>query len=266
VLSFRLDHPERATMPIAYLRGLTSPSRTDSANRRLGCALAFVAGAANAGGFLAVGQYTSHMSGLVSSIADNLVLGQAAFVFSAIGAVGAFLGGAATSAVLINWGRQRRAHSVFATPLLLEAALLLVFGVLGANLETHRVWDVPLTVALLCFVMGLQNAMITKISKAEIRTTHVTGLVTDIGIEIGKSLYWNRGVARDDAGYVRANHARLALLSALFAMFMLGGFAGAIGFAHLGFATTVPLAALLLLFSSVPLADDLAAGRRRARR
>ena len=60
-------------MPIAYLRGLTSPSRTDSANRRLGCALAFVAGAANAGGFLAVGQYTSHMSGLVSSIAERLV-------------------------------------------------------------------------------------------------------------------------------------------------------------------------------------------------
>jgi uncharacterized membrane protein YoaK (UPF0700 family) len=155
---------------------------------------------------------------------------------------------------------------VFATPLLLEAALLLVFGMLGANLETHRVWDVPLTVALLCFVMGLQNAMITKISKAEIRTTHVTGLVTDIGIEIGKSLYWNRGMSRDDAAYVRANYARLVLLSSLFAMFMLGGFAGAIGFAHFGFATTVPLAAVLLLFSCVPLADDLAAGRRRARR
>lgn len=252
-------------MPIAYLRGLTSPSRTDSSNRRLGCALAFVAGAANAGGFLAVGQYTSHMSGLVSSIADNLVLGQAALVGSAVGAVGAFLCGAATSALLINWGRQRRAHSVFATPLLLEAALLLVFGVLGANLETHRVWDVPLTVALLCFVMGLQNAMITKISKAEIRTTHVTGLVTDIGIEIGKALYWNRGLARDDAAYVRGNHARLVLLASLFAMFMAGGLAGAIGFTHVGFVTTVPLAALLLLFASVPLADDFTAVRRRTR-
>src|SRR3954454_2440824 len=108
-------------MPINYLRGFTAPERSDVANRRLGRSLAFVAGAANAGGFLAVGQYTSHMSGLVSSIADNLVLGQIAFVFSAIAAVGAFLGGAATSAVLINWGRQRRAHSVFATPLLLEA-------------------------------------------------------------------------------------------------------------------------------------------------
>ncbi|WP_244850839.1 YoaK family protein [Caballeronia sp. SL2Y3] len=252
-------------MPISYLRGLTSPARTDSANRRLGCALAFVAGAANAGGFLAVGQYTSHMSGLVSSIADNVVLGQAALVFSALGAVLAFVCGAATSALLINWGRQRAAHSVYATPLLLEACLLLVFGMLGSNLETHRVWDVPATVALLCFVMGLQNAMITKISKAEIRTTHVTGLVTDIGIELGKSLYWNRGMSRTDANYVRANHARLALLSSLLAMFVAGGFAGAIGFAHLGFMTTVPLAALLLLFSSVPVVDDLAASRRRMR-
>ncbi|GAB5095594.1 MULTISPECIES: YoaK family protein [unclassified Caballeronia] len=253
-------------MPIAYLRGLTSPSRTQSANRRLGCALAFVAGAANAGGFLAVGQYTSHMSGLVSSIADNFVLGQAALVFSAMSAVLAFVAGAATSALLINWGRQRAAHSVFAVPLVLEACLLLVFGVLGANLEAHRFWDVPMTVMLLCFVMGLQNAMITKISKAEIRTTHVTGLVTDIGIELGKSLYWNRRVGRDDERYVCANHARLALLSSLFAMFIAGGFAGAVGFAHLGFIATVPLAALLLLFAAVPVMDDLSAGLRRARK
>ncbi|GGD77009.1 YoaK family protein [Caballeronia grimmiae] len=250
-------------MPISYLRDLTSPSRTDSANRRLGCALAFVAGAANAGGFLAVGQYTSHMSGLVSSVADHLVLGQMAFAFSALGAVLAFLAGAATSALLINWGRQRAAQSVFATPLLLEACLLLAFGVLGANLETHRVWDVPATVALLCFVMGLQNAMITKISKAEIRTTHVTGLVTDIGIELGKILYWNRGVSRGDERYVRANHARLALLGSLLGMFVAGGFVGALGFAHLGFMATVPLAVLLLLFSSVPVVDDLSAVRRR---
>jgi uncharacterized membrane protein YoaK (UPF0700 family) len=65
---------------------------------------------------------------------------------------------------------------------MLEALLLLCFGLLGANLEQHRWLFVPATVALLCFAMGLQNAMITEISKAEIRTTHVTGLVTDIGI------------------------------------------------------------------------------------
>jgi hypothetical protein len=57
-------------MPIQYLRRLTSPERSEDANRRLGQSLAFVAGAANAGGFLAVKQYTSHMSGIVSAIAD----------------------------------------------------------------------------------------------------------------------------------------------------------------------------------------------------
>ena len=59
-------------MPIQYLRRLTSPQRTDDANRRLGQSLAFVAGAANAGGFLAVKQYTSHMSGIVSAMADDI--------------------------------------------------------------------------------------------------------------------------------------------------------------------------------------------------
>jgi uncharacterized membrane protein YoaK (UPF0700 family) len=125
-------------MPINYLRGFTTPIRTDAANRRLGCGLAFVAGAANAGGFLAIGQYTSHMSGIVSSLADNAVLGQLAFVGSAAGAVAAFLMGAATSAILINWGRQHQAQSIYALPLLLEAVLLLIFGFLGTHLEARR--------------------------------------------------------------------------------------------------------------------------------
>ena len=63
-------------MPIDYLRAFTDPDRTDEANRRLGRSLAFVAGAANAGGFLAVGQYTSHMSGMVSTTTDALALGE----------------------------------------------------------------------------------------------------------------------------------------------------------------------------------------------
>ncbi|KND55502.1 putative transmembrane protein [Candidatus Burkholderia verschuerenii] len=250
-------------MPVAYLRSLTAPHRSNSSNRRLGCTLAFVAGATNAGGFLAVGQYTSHMSGLVSSVADNLVLGQFAFVLSAVGAVGAFLLGAATSAILINWGRHRNTTSLYATPLLLEAALLLVFGFVGSNLSHRQLLYVPLTVALLCYVMGLQNAMITKISKAEIRTTHVTGLITDLGIELGKAMYLNRGVMRHESRYVQANRSRLLLLSSLLGMFILGGIAGAVGFSNIGFLTTVPLAAFLLALAFIPVAEDITAARRR---
>lgn len=242
-------------MPIHYLRGFTAPERTDDANRRLGRSLAFVAGAANAGGFLAVGQYTSHMSGVVSSMADNFALGEIGLAGAGVASLVSFLCGAATSAVMINWGRRHALRSLYAMPLMLEAVLLLIFGFLGSNLEGHRVLFVPATVALLCFVMGLQNAMITKISKAEIRTTHVTGLVTDIGIELGKLVYWNRMMRHERA--VRADRQRLALLASLLTAFFCGGLAGALGFKHMGFVSTVPLATLLVALAAVPLVDDM---------
>ncbi|QDH60575.1 DUF1275 domain-containing protein [Pandoraea pnomenusa] len=243
-------------MPINYLRGFTHPARTDAANRRLGRWLAFVAGAANAGGFLAMGQYTSHMSGVVASLSDNLALGQIVLVLTGLSALLAFLTGAATSAVLINWGRRHHTNSEYAAPLMLEAMLLLCFGFVGANLAHHHWLFAPGTVALLCFVMGLQNAIITKISKAEIRTTHVTGLVTDIGIELGKLLYWNRSQASPDRKHVTANQAKLRLLSSLLGMFFVGGLAGALGFKHLGFVSSVPLAIALVVLAIVPLLDD----------
>jgi uncharacterized membrane protein YoaK (UPF0700 family) len=252
------------TMPLHYLRTLTARKRTDDANRRLGQALAFVAGAANAGGFLAVGQYTSHMTGIVSAMADNLALGNVTLVVAGLSSLLAFMTGAATSAMLINWGRRRQAQSEFAMPLMLEALLLLCFGLLGSNLEQHRWLFVPATVGLLCFVMGLQNAMITKISKAEIRTTHVTGLVTDIGIELGKLFYWNSGAVTDRENKVRADRGRLRLLGSLLGMFFAGGLAGAFGFKKIGFVATVPLAVILVVLAVVPVLDDLIGQRSRS--
>ena len=55
---------------------LASPDRNLRRDRALGAMLALVAGATNAGGFLAVGQYTSHMTGVVSGIADALAFGR----------------------------------------------------------------------------------------------------------------------------------------------------------------------------------------------
>jgi uncharacterized membrane protein YoaK (UPF0700 family) len=249
-------------MPIEYLRGFTRPERTDQNNRRLGRWLAFIAGAANAGGFLAVGQYTSHMSGIVSALADNLSIGEIGLVVSGFSSLAAFMAGAATSAIMINWGRRRRAQSEYALPLMLEAVLLLVFGLLGSNLENNRILFVPATVALLCYVMGLQNAMITKISKAEIRTTHVTGLVTDIGIELGKLFYWNVSEPGHGVAAVRADRSRLRLLASLLGMFFIGGLAGALGFKYVGFISTLPLSAMLVVLAVVPLMDDLVGQRR----
>ncbi|WP_323118174.1 YoaK family protein [Burkholderia alba] len=250
--------------PSHYFRSLAGKDRSLSGNRHLGFSLAFVAGAANAGGFLAVHQYTSHMSGIVSAIADNAALGDLVLVLSGVAALLSFATGAASSAILVNWGRRRGLQSQYASPLLVEAALLLAFGLLGSQLAAHRPLFAPLTVILLCFIMGLQNAMITKLSNAEIRTTHVTGMVTDIGIELGKLCYPKRAASAATLPPVAANLPRLRVLSVMLGMFFVGGILGAIGFKRFGYASTIPLAAILAVLAAVPLADDLR-GRFRLR-
>ena len=240
-------------MPLFYLRRLTGSRRTETANRHLARYLACVAGAANAGGFLAVQQYTSHMSGIVSAMADNLAVGSVALVFSGLAAVMAFLLGAFVTTLCVRWARGRKMESEYALPLLAEAVLLVIFGLTGRVFSGGHVLD---TVLLLCFTMGLQNAIITKISDAVIRTTHLTGMVTDIGIALGRLVHRR---AADVA--VEREMARLRLLGSLVVLFFAGGVIGALGFKHVGFLFTLPLAVVLLLLAAMPVLDDVRRSR-----
>ncbi len=243
-------------MPANYARFLVGRDRTVSANRQLGWLLAFVAGAINAGGFLAVQQYTSHVTGMLSAMADNLALGHLTLVVDGMVAVLSFLLGSMCCAMLVHLARRRAMASEYALPLLLEAFLILCFGLLGAQLAALEGLLLPFTVVLLCFIMGLQNAVVTKLSGAVIRTTHMTGIVTDLGIELGKLVYWN---AHDKTPHepVRADRDRIKVLGGLWTAFVLGGVAGAFGFKTVGYGFTIPIAVLLALMSLIPAWDDL---------
>ena len=243
-------------MPVLFLRHLTARERTRRTNRQLGAILAFVAGAVNAGGFLAVGRYTSHVTGIVSAVADELVLGHFAPVLAGVSMLGCFLLGAMLTTVLINGARRHDLHGEYAWPLVVEASLLLLFGSMGASLERLQEWSVPATVALLCFVMGLQNAVITKLSQAEIRTTHMTGIVTDLGIELGRLVYRNGDAHRNAHHFVQADRDKLAVHATILGLFLAGGIAGAFSFRAFGFAATIPIAVLLLLLAVPPLWRD----------
>lgn len=239
-----------------FLRKLTSRHRTQRTNRQLGGVLAFVAGAINAGGFLAVQRYTSHMTGIVSAIADDIALGHVGMAVAGLVSITAFIGGAASTAILINWARKRNMHGKYALALLLEAALLLVFGLVGANLSSFANLLVPTAVLLLCFIMGLQNAIVTKISAAEIRTTHMTGIVTDLGIELGRLVYWNRNGKATDLHFVKANRDKLFIHSTILFLFFVGGIAGALAFKSMGFSATIPIAILLIVMAAPAISVD----------
>ena len=236
----------------------TDSHRSAQVNLRLGASLSFVAGAINAGGFLAVGQYTSHMTGMLSSITDHLALGELRLALAGLVALLAFVGGAVTTAWMVNWSLRRQLRSAFARPLVVEAGLLLVFGLFGAAINLSSGLFIPVTVLLLCFIMGLQNALITKISNAEIRTTHVTGLVTDIGIELGKLLYFN---GADAPTKIVANRRKLRIHLTLVGCFFIGGVVGAVGFKTWGYVTSVPLALLLAVLFWGPVLHDIRSGR-----
>ena len=97
-------NPEPRDFTIRAVKGMAASERTGAADTLLGMALTFVAGAINAGGFLAVGHYTSHMSGVLSAMADHTALGLFGLAGLGLAAFLPFLAGAACSAMLINWG------------------------------------------------------------------------------------------------------------------------------------------------------------------
>jgi uncharacterized membrane protein YoaK (UPF0700 family) len=226
--------------------------RSESLNRQLAWAMAFVAGAVNAGGFLAVGHYTSHMTGVASTMADMVALGDLETALAALAMMLSFMAGAFLCTTLISLGQRRRMRSRYALTLVLEAGFLLLFGLMGARLETEIRFTLPTTVMLLCLIMGMHNAVTSIISGAAVRTTHMTGTVTDIGIELSRLAYVNRH-QRPGRERIVANRQKLILLLLLLVSFIGGGVTGALAFKHVGYKATIPLAIFLCFLAARPL-------------
>lgn len=245
------------TMSITYLHQLISRERNQSANRHLGLLLSFIAGAVNAGGFVMLGYFSSHITGAVSRLGIHATDGDFTMLQISLGLLLSFLLGSICASLLISWGRQRQLQSQYAAALLLQAALLGSFALFGKALEAHVWLLVPVPALLLSLAMGLQNALITKLSNAEIRTTHLTGIITDIGIELGKLLVRNRSSLSGPP--IVASRPKLRILSMLSLMFLSGTIGGGLAFRSLGYHAALPLAVLLGVLALAPMTNELLA-------
>lgn len=193
-----------------------------------GAALAAVAGFVNACLLSAFQVPVSHMTGAVSRLGRDVATGDATDLLTVLGivagfAVGAVLSGAILGDAMLRPGRR------YGVVLLLEGAVL---AAAAALLGGHTTAGVALA-ALAC---GLQNAMASSYYGLVLRTTHVTGIVTDLGVLLGQRL---RGR--------RVPRWKALLLGALVAGFFAGGVGGVAGVAALGpAALALPAGACLV--------------------
>lgn len=227
---------------------LSGKHRSYRSNYNLGLTLAFIAGFINAGGFFLVQQYTSHMTGIISIAADEIALGNYISVTLLIAYVVCFVLGSCITTLLVIKARQRCLHSQYSLPLLIETTFL-TFIVLIYGMFYTTSFIIPVTIALLCLLMGLQNALITKVSTAIIRTTHVTGMATDLGIEIGRAIF--------NKGRIDSNKDKIVLHLSIILTFFIGGILGALILIKIGASGLFLPISLLLVISLPPIFKDI---------
>ncbi|GCE88778.1 hypothetical protein MSKU15_0379 [Komagataeibacter diospyri] len=213
-------------------------TRSIGTDLRLGCTLAAAAGAVNVAGFLAVGYYTANMTGNLSALAVGVGDRGMVSVLSCMGVLVAFATGGCIAALLVGMGRRRGVRAVHAASIVLEGTLLIALGILSRALPAWM--EAGGLGCGLGFLMGLQNATVTHISGARVRTTHMTGMLTDLGMELGQWLL------DPDAARVRE---RLRLHGAIIACFVLGGIMGGAGYRMYGMGVLIFMGSGLVLLA-----------------
>ena len=154
--------------------------------------LTFSGGAVNAGGFIATGKFVSHVTGFATLFGVDIVNNQFQTAFGVLSVPFFFLLGAIIAGVLIDGPIHRGERPQFDWVMGLSALCLLVVIVVGEFSHSGEFNDslglreTYFLLALLCLACGLQNGAITSSSGGSVRTTHLTGLTTDLGLGLAR--------------------------------------------------------------------------------
>lgn len=193
-------------------------------NVQLASYLSFVAGVVNITGFLVFHELTTNITGHFTFLVADVGRFDASAALRSFSYVSCFFVGAFISSLLIEFQLRVKTMNKFVLPILLECVVLVT--VLFLNRFRIIELQTPI-ICLLLFAMGLQNAFVSKISHAVVRTTHLTGLFTDFGIELAQLLF--RRDRRMKSQLISAIMLRITIVT----FFFLGGFIAALLFTSL---------------------------------
>lgn len=207
-------------------------------NLRLAVLLCFTAGMVNAAGLLAFAVLTTNVTGHAALLAQKLATGD----FRSARMVGLwlllFLAGAFFSSLCTgNKGKNKRPG--YAIPILCEIVILLLAGTFGYTFD-HSIIKTEYFAGSLLFAMGMQNALVSTISGYVVRTTHLTGMFTDLGIDLYTL------ISASDKN-IATERKKIILRLVIITFFLTGGIVGGYMFMKFEYVTFYIPAIVLLI-------------------
>ncbi|HEY1006079.1 MAG TPA: YoaK family protein [Sphingobacteriaceae bacterium] len=199
----------------------TGKRRTWIHNLKLAALLSFVAGIVNVTGFFAVQKLTTNVTGHFAFFADEVVRNNFAGAMIFITYILAFFAGAFVSNTMAEIVSRKRGAQRFTHAVPVTAEILVLVSVSLLSPETIQHYPNLVACALL-FAMGLQNALVTYISNSVVRTTHLTGMFTDLGIELSQLIFFRKREQR--SRLVTSVNLRLAIICFFFLGCLTGGY------------------------------------------
>ncbi|MGC4038524.1 MAG: YoaK family protein [Chitinophagaceae bacterium] len=212
-------------------------SRTHHHNLKIASLLSFVAGLVNVAGFLSVQRLTTNVTGHFAFVTDEVfkMNFKGALIFLLY--ILFFLAGSFVSNFIVEVISRKSERFIFTIPVLAESVILFVIAVTGDQLITTH----PNVIACsLLFAMGLQNSLVTQISNSVVRTTHLTGLFTDLGIELSQLLFYK--AKEQKTKLLSSIQLRLTIIFFFFS----GGIAGGLFYSRLSLHVLLVAVAVLI--------------------
>lgn len=200
-------------------------------NRFTWSLLAFQGGFINVGGLLTVHIFVSHVTGFSAHFSTQLIDGNIIKAGYFLLVPLFFLAGAFFSSLFTEVRKKKNQSPVYIHILMLLSVLFLLVaglgkvGFFGSFGEPFHNFSDFLLLSILAFSCGAQNAIFTHYSRSIIRTTHLTGITTDLGIGLAKSLI-SKEKTEDYYNKIRIN---------LIISFIIGSVCGAIVFPKINF-------------------------------
>ncbi len=161
-----------------------SNSRTFSDNLKLGVFTAIIAGMVNVASVILFYSFTSNLTGHFAVLAQEIADGKWFQMLIILFWILLFFGGSFLSNFLVINANKRNAFLSHSIPMVLEILCFLGVGIYGQFFYQETLTETEILVSVLLFSMGLQNGLTASLSNFQVKTTHLTGLTTDLALHL----------------------------------------------------------------------------------